>query len=79
MGDSNFLHTMVYGIVFPFCASIFRSTQLILPITLGSKLFPFSHCFLQIWIDMSNIPQRYFSASFQIFDLLMPNTMDTEL
>ena len=65
---------MVSGIVFPFCASMFRSTQLILPITLGSKLFPFSHYILQIWIYMSNIPERYFSASFQIFDLLMPTS-----
>ena len=76
---SNFLHTMIYGLAFPFCASIFRWTQLILPMTFGSKLFPFSHYILQIGIYISNVPQGYFGASFQVFDLPVPNIMGTDL
>ena len=63
-GDSNVPHTMVYGLVFPFCVSVFRSAQLILPITFGYKLFPFSHYILQIGIYTLNVPQGYFAASF---------------
>ena len=76
---SNFLHTMIYGLSFPFCASIFRWTHLILPMTFGSKLFPFSHYILQIGIYISNVPQGYFGASFQVFDLPVPNIMGTDL
>ena len=70
---------MVYGLIFPFCASISRWAQMMLPITFGYKLFPFSHYILQINIYIPNVPQGYFAASFQVFDLPMPNIMGTEL
>ena len=77
-GGSNFLHTMVYGLAFLFRASIFRWTQLILLITFG-KLFPSPHYILQIGIHILNVPEGYFTASFQVLDLPRPNIMGTEL
>ena len=65
-----------------FCLSIlyiyFRWTQFILLITFGYKLFPFSHYILQTGIYIFNVPQGYFTVSFQVFDLSMPNIMGTE-
>ena len=62
-GDSNLLVTMVHGLVFPVCASIFRWTHLNLPITFGYKLFLFSHYIFQIGIYIPNVPQWCFAAS----------------
>ena len=66
-------------LLFSFCASIFRWTQLILPLTFGYKLFPFLHYILQIGIYIFNVTQGYFTASFQVFDLPVSNIMGAEL
>ena len=60
---------MVYGLVFPFCAFIFKRTQMILSITFSCKLFPFPHYIIQIATYIFSVPQGYSTASFQVFGL----------
>ena len=78
-GDSDYLYTMLYGLVFLPCASIFRWTQLISPITIGYKLLPFSHYIRKIGIYISNESQGILVTAFRVFDLLVPNIMVTKL
>ena len=55
-GNSNFLHTMVWQSFFSILYIYFQMNSMILPITFGYKLFPFSHYILQIGIYIPNVP-----------------------